>query len=86
MVIRTNKAREACRDIARCASQAEIFETGFTREFGWGLAIDYREIIYVQQNFRRTHIDGHRIHPSTQMTAYGYDPALSEGAVKPPYF
>ena len=38
------------------------------------------------KNFRRTHIDGHRIHPSTQMTAYGYDPALSEGAVKPPVF
>ena len=38
------------------------------------------------KNFRRTHIDGHPIHPSTQMTAYGYDPALSEGAVKPPVF
>ena len=38
------------------------------------------------KDFRRTHIDGHPIHPSTQMTAYGYDPALSEGAVKPPVF
>jgi len=40
----------------------------------------------LSKNFRRTHIDGHPIHPSTQMTAYGYDPALSEGAVKPPVF
>jgi len=29
---------------------------------------------------------GKPLHPSTQMTAYGYDPALSEGAVKPPVF
>jgi cystathionine beta-lyase/cystathionine gamma-synthase len=39
-----------------------------------------------KKDFRRTHLDGHPIHPSTQMTAYGYDPALSEGAVKPPVF
>jgi len=51
MVIRTNKARGSLGGVARCASQAEIFETGFTREFGWGLATDYREIIYVQQKF-----------------------------------
>ena len=51
MVIRTNKARGGLWSIARCASPAEIFETVFTREFGWGLAIDYREIIYVQQKF-----------------------------------
>lgn len=38
------------------------------------------------KNFRRTHLDGEMLHPSTQMTAYGYDPALSEGAVKPPVF
>ena len=36
--------------------------------------------------FRRTHLDGHELHPTTQMTAYGYDPSLSEGAVKPPVF
>jgi methionine-gamma-lyase len=45
-----------------------------------------RSIFMSSKNFRRTHIDGHPIHPSTQMTAYGYDPALSEGAVKPPVF
>lgn len=39
-----------------------------------------------QKNYRRTHLDGHPLHPSTQMTAYGYDPSLSEGAVKPPVF
>ena len=38
------------------------------------------------RNFRRTHLDGHPLHPQTQMTAFGYDPALSEGAVKPPVF
>lgn len=39
-----------------------------------------------RRNFRKTHLNGHRLHPSTQMTAYGYDPMLSEGAVKPPIF
>ncbi|WP_324754916.1 cystathionine gamma-synthase family protein [Roseovarius sp. Pro17] len=39
-----------------------------------------------KSNFRRTHLGNHRLDPSTQMTAYGYDPALSEGAVKPPVF
>jgi methionine-gamma-lyase len=38
------------------------------------------------KDFRRTHLDGHPLHPQTQMTAFGYDPALSEGAVKPPVF
>ncbi|MEL7390819.1 MAG: PLP-dependent transferase, partial [Pseudomonadota bacterium] len=38
------------------------------------------------RDYRRTHLDGHELHPSTQMTAYGYDPSLSEGAVKPPVF
>ena len=28
----------------------------------------------------------HRLHPETLMLGYGYDPALSEGAVKPPVF
>lgn len=28
----------------------------------------------------------HRLHPQTLMLGYGYDPALSEGAVKPPVF
>ena len=37
-------------------------------------------------DFRRTQLGGKQLHPSTQMTAYGYDPALSEGAVKPPVF
>lgn len=38
------------------------------------------------KNFRRTELNGRKLHPSTQMTAYGFDPALSEGAVKPPVF
>ena len=39
-----------------------------------------------RHSFRRTHIGDRKLQPSTQMTAYGYDPALSEGAVKPPVF
>jgi methionine-gamma-lyase len=35
---------------------------------------------------KRTHVGNHRLHPETQMMNYGYDPALSEGAVKPPVF
>jgi cystathionine beta-lyase/cystathionine gamma-synthase len=34
----------------------------------------------------KTHIGNHRLHPETLMLNYGYDPALSEGAVKPPVF
>ena len=39
---------------------------------------------------RHTHLTTpageHRLHPETLMLGYGYDPALSEGAVKPPVF
>lgn len=34
----------------------------------------------------RTHVGNHPLHPETQMLNYGYDPELSEGAVKPPVF
>ena len=34
----------------------------------------------------RTQIGDHVLHPETQMLNYGYDPELSEGAVKPPVF
>ncbi|MBT2188429.1 cystathionine gamma-synthase family protein [Sphingobium nicotianae] len=37
-------------------------------------------------NSRKTHIGNHALHPETQMLNYGYDAALSEGAVKPPVF
>lgn len=33
-----------------------------------------------------TTIGNHRLHPETLMLGYGYDPALSEGSVKPPVF
>lgn len=36
--------------------------------------------------YYKTEIDGHRLHPETQMMSYGYDPTLSEGALKPPVF
>jgi len=34
----------------------------------------------------KTSIGNHVLHPETQMLNYGYDPELSEGAVKPPVF
>lgn len=34
----------------------------------------------------KTAIGGHELHPETLMLNYGYDPLLSEGAVKPPVF
>jgi methionine-gamma-lyase len=34
----------------------------------------------------KTHIGNHMLHPETLMMNYGYDPQLSEGAVKPPVF
>ncbi len=34
----------------------------------------------------KTHIGNHPLHPETQMLSYGFDPQLSEGAVKPPVF
>ncbi len=37
-------------------------------------------------SYHKTEIDGHRLHPETQMMSYGFDPFLSEGAVKPPVF
>src|SRR5436305_2106135 len=34
----------------------------------------------------KTHIGNHLLHPETLMLTYGYDPQLSEGAIKPPVF
>lgn len=34
----------------------------------------------------KTHIGNHKLHAETMMLGYGYDPLLSEGAVKPPVF
>ncbi len=34
----------------------------------------------------KTHIGNHALRPETLMLGYGYDPMLSEGAVKPPVF
>src|SRR3981081_2541444 len=34
----------------------------------------------------KTHTRNHVLHPETLMLNYGYDPQLSEGAVKPPVF
>ena len=39
-----------------------------------------------EHGFRATTIGAHALHPETLMLGYGYDPRLSEGAVKPPIF
>lgn len=36
--------------------------------------------------YHKDRIGNHMLHPQTLMLGYGYDPALSEGAVKPPVF
>ena len=36
--------------------------------------------------YSKDRIGNHALHPETMMLGYGYDPLLSEGAVKPPVF
>jgi methionine-gamma-lyase len=38
------------------------------------------------QRYHKDRIGNHMLHPQTLMLGYGYDPSLSEGAVKPPVF
>src|SRR3954454_1324090 len=40
----------------------------------------------VKDRSHHTTIGNHRLSPETLMLGYGYDPALSEGSVKPPVF
>ena len=40
----------------------------------------------MSRSFRRKRLGSHTLHPSTQMVSYGYEPSMSEGAVKPPVF
>lgn len=44
------------------------------------------ENIMSDDRSRQRTIGSHVLHPETLMLGYGYDPALSEGAVKPPVF
>jgi len=37
-------------------------------------------------NYHKKSIRNRELHAETQMMSYGYDPFLSEGAVKPPVF
>ncbi|MGY8985177.1 MAG: cystathionine gamma-synthase family protein [Sphingomonadales bacterium] len=39
-----------------------------------------------KNNHKKKFIGNHKLHPETQMMGYGYDPMLSEGALKPPIF
>src|SRR5438128_4074279 len=38
------------------------------------------------ERYHKDRIGNHRLLPETLMLGYGYDPALSEGSVKPPVF
>lgn len=38
------------------------------------------------RNYKKTKIGDSPLHPETQMMSYGFDPFMSEGAVKPPVF
>jgi methionine-gamma-lyase len=38
------------------------------------------------QKYKKTHIGNHKLSAETQMMSYGYDPFMSEGAVKQPVF
>ena len=37
-------------------------------------------------DYKKMKIGSHELHPETMMMSYGYDPSLSQGAVKPPVF
>ncbi|WP_046868298.1 cystathionine gamma-synthase family protein [Microvirga massiliensis] len=39
-----------------------------------------------QERYHKDSLGNRKLHPETLMLGYGYDPALSEGAVKPPVF
>ena len=39
-----------------------------------------------RKKYRMKRIGDHELHPETLMMSYGYDPKLSEGAIKPPVF
>ena len=38
------------------------------------------------EDYKKREIDGKELKPETLMMSYGYDPKLSEGALKPPIF
>lgn len=39
-----------------------------------------------KRDYKKTHLGEHELHSEKLMISYGYDPRLSEGAVKPPVF
>ena len=44
------------------------------------------EVALKEPRYRKHRLANHVLHPETLMLGYGYDPLLSEGAVKPPIF
>src|SRR4051795_6165404 len=51
-----------------------------------GLAPYPREARMSDDRYHKKSLGNRPLHPETLMLGYGYDPALSEGAVKPPVF
>ena len=39
-----------------------------------------------KHDFRKSRVGAHQLQPETLMLGFGFDPTLSEGAVKPPIF
>ena len=48
--------------------------------------LEDRESPMSTDRYHKTRLANHVLHPETLMLGYGYDPLLSEGAVKPPVF
>jgi methionine-gamma-lyase len=48
--------------------------------------VKHKENAMPKARYLKDRIGNHLLHPETMMLGYGYDPALSEGAVKPPVF
>src|SRR6185369_1715757 len=53
--------------------------TRLARRSPWRLAVK-------EDRYHKHRLANHVLHPETLMVGYGYDPLLSEGAVKPPVF
>src|SRR5436309_8599030 len=50
------------------------------------LAASIRRSAMKRDGYHKRRLANHLLHPETLMLGYGYDPLLSEGAVKPPVF
>src|SRR5262245_35851739 len=73
---------------AACPSagaQARKVSTAISTEaLGWRRP--RAEVAMKEDRYHKHRLANHILHPETLMLGYGYDPLLSEGAVKPPVF